>query len=416
MLLFMNTQTRWSGAAQGGGPGQREAIFWRPARGLACWSILVSAAALGGCGAPSMTPPTAAPPSVTVATALAEDVVDYDEYIGRTEASESVDVRSRVNGFIREVLFEEGAFVKEGEVLFRIESDAYEAIHAQSLAAIDVWKAKLDLAQKKLARVSQLRATGAATQDEYEEFVAAVREAEAAVIAAEADARRTQLDVKYTEVTAPIAGRIDRALVTKGALVTGGLGSGTVLTRIVNTAPIYAYIDVDEQSLLRYQRRVAAARAAGEAGGGAGATLKAMQIPVFLQLADETGFPHEGQLDFIENRVDSATGTIRLRAVFSNQDRFLSDGLFVRVRIPVSDPYQAVMIPEMAVGRDLSEKFAYVVDGEVAKHRPLELGDQRGDMRIIKAGIQAGEQVVSRGIQRVRAGEKVRVDSPSTHP
>jgi len=300
------------------------------------------------------------------------------------------------------VLGRNGEVEKEGQTLFTIEPDEYDAIHQQSLARIDLNQANLTLAKAKHGRNETLVKTGAVTREEYEESAAAVQSAEAAITAARADANRTSVDLKYTVIRAPISGRIDRAFVTKGNLLTGGMSSGTLLTKIVSEQPMYVYFDVDERSLLRYMRRRAETR---ETAPG---SLRTLGIPVYVQLADETEFSHEGKLDFVETEVSKTTGTARLRGVFANADRSLASGLFVRVQIPVGEPYQALLIPEAALATDQNIKYVYVVGANgTAERRGVELGSQRGDMRIITSGLKAGEHVITKGLQRVRPGQKV---------
>ena len=294
---------------------------------------------------------------------------------------------------------------KEGQILFTIEPDEYDAIHKQSLARIDLNQANVTLAKSKLARNETLLMAKAISKEEHEESVAALATAEAAITSARADANRTAIDLKYTVVRAPISGRIDRALVSKGNLLTGGMANGTLLTRIVSEQPMYVYFDVDERSLLRYMRQRAETR------DSAPGSLRERGIPCYLQLADEKDFSHEGKLDFIANTVNRTTGTARLRGVFPNTNRALASGLFVRLRIPVSKPYQALLIPERALATDQSLKFVYVVGADgVAERQPVELGSQRGEMRIITAGLKEGEQVIVKGLQRVKTGQKVEAE------
>jgi RND family efflux transporter MFP subunit len=366
-------------------------------------------AACLGCGT-GETPAVEQPvPRVTVAEVIAQEVVDSDDYTGQTEASEVVDVRARVYGYLKTIDFKDGDFVQEGQTLFTIEPDEYQAIHDQSQARIGLASANYELAKSKLARDEKLRPTGAISQEEYEESVAAARSAEAAVTSAKADASRTALDLKYTKITAPISGRIDRALVSPGNLLTGGMTSGTQLTTIVSEQPMYVYFDVDERSLLGYMRR------RGEDIDSTPGGLRGLQIPCYVQLADETDFPHEGTLDFASAQVNASTGTARLRGVFENKDRSLVSGLFVRIRIPVSQPYQALLVPERALATDQNIRFVYVVDekGEAVR-RNVELGAQRDDLRIVKSGVSAGERVIVKGLQRVRPGQRVEAEAEST--
>ena len=354
-------------------------------------------------GCASSAPPAAElpTPQVAVAEVTTREIVDNDEYTGRTEASEIVEVRSRIFGFLKSIDFKDGDYVKEGQTLFTIEPEEYQAIHEQSLAKIDVNSANLELARSKLAMKEKLRPNGAISQEEYNEAVAAVHESEATIAAARADANRTAVDLKYTEIKAPISGRVDRALVSRGNLLTGGQSSGTLLTTIVNEQPMYVYFDVDERSLLRYMRQ----RSPEKSSTG---NLSDLGIECFVQLADEKDFPHRGQIDFASAALNSSTGTARLRAVFENADHALSSGLFVRIQIPVSKPYEALLIPERALSTDQNVKFVYVVgDDGVANRRVVELGKLEGDMRVITSGLSAGERVIVKGMQRVKPGQRV---------
>jgi RND family efflux transporter MFP subunit len=359
-------------------------------------------AAGAGCNRNSPAATELPTPKVTTTAVVAQETIDSDEYTGQTEASETVEVRARVFGYLKSIDFKDGDFVTENQPLFTIEPDEYEAIHKQSLARIDLNQANLTLAKAKLARNEKLLKSGAVSKEEYEETVAAVQTAEASITAATADASRTAVDLKYTTIKAPISGRIDRAFVTKGNLLTGGQTNGTLLTKIVKEQPMFVYFDVDERSLLSYMRQRAATR---ESAPG---SLRDLGIPCNLQLADEKDFSHEGELDFIATAVNRTTGTARIRGVFPNADRALAAGLFVRIRIPVSEPYQALLIPEQALATDQSIKYVYVVgaDGS-AERRTVELGASRGDMRIITAGLKVGEHIIVKGLQRVKPGQKV---------
>jgi RND family efflux transporter MFP subunit len=364
-----------------------------------------------GCGKSAPAAAELPVPKVTVTAVESQETIDADEYTGQTEASETVEVRARVFGYLKSIEFKDGDFVQEGQTLFTIEPDEYEAIHRQSLSKIDLNAANLALAKAKHARNEKLVTTGAVPREEYEESLAAVQSAEAAITAARADANRTEVDLKYTVLKSPINGRIDRAFVSKGNLLTGGQGSGTLLTKIVNEQPMYVYFDVDERSLLGYMRQRGATR---ETAPG---SLREEGLRCFLQLADEEDYSHEGQVDFAASEVDPSTGTARIRAVFPNQDRSLASGLFVRVKIPVSKPYEALMIPEKALATDQNIKYVYVVSTEgTAARRSVELGAQRGDMRIITAGLETGDRVIVKGLQRVKPGQKVEAELAQADP
>jgi RND family efflux transporter MFP subunit len=390
-------------------------MFIRTKRSLAIHfvarSVLVCALliAISGCEKASLPTVEQTVPKVTTAAVIQQQTTDYDEYTGRTEASETVDIHARVFGYLKSIEFKDGDFVKEGQTLFTIEPDEYDAIHNQSLSKIAVWEAKLKVAKANLARRQALMATpGAVSREELEEYAASATEAEASLNAAKADANRTAVDLKYTVVQAPISGRIDRAIVSKGALLTGGTGSGTLLTKIVDEQPMYVYFDVDERSLLRYMRQRTDSRNTDPG------SLRELGIDCYVRLADEKDFPHKGKLDFVESEVNTSTGTARLRGVFENKDDALSSGLFVRVRVPASEPYQALLIPERALATDQSVKYVYVVgDDGIATRRTVELGPQRGDMRIVSSGLKTGERVIVKGLQRVRPGQKVEATSES---
>lgn len=370
--------------------------------------LLAAASLFSAWGCNRVAPPSQEQPipKVTVTAVTAQEIVDADEYIGKTEASEIVEVRARVFGYLKTIEFKDGDMVTEGQTLFTIEPDEYQAIHDQALSRIALNDAKLELAKSKLARDKKLVEKGAVSQEEYEESIAAVKEVEASIGAARADSNRTALDLKYTVVQAPISGRIDRALVSKGNLLTGGLSSGTLLTKIVQEQPMYVYFDVDERSLLRYMRM----RPSGDEAKTPG-SLVDLAMPCFVQLSDEKDYSHEGLLDFAESEVNAGTGTARIRGIFKNQDRSLASGLFVRIRIPIGKPYEALLVPERSLATDQSVKFVYVVGNDgTTERRTVELGGQRGDMRIVKSGLKAGEHVVVKGLQRVRPGQKVEAE------
>jgi RND family efflux transporter MFP subunit len=368
------------------------------------WLVWLPLAAIGfGCGRQLPPVPTASPPAVTFVTAQSETTRDYDEYTGWTAASQTVEVRSRVYGYLKSVAFNDGDDIQAGDLLYEIEPDDYQAAHDQSLARIEVSNSRATTARAKLARFEALKPTGAISQEEYEEAVAAVKEAEAVIIASRADAARTALDLKYTQLLSPISGQIDRTQVTPGNLVTGGMTSGTLLTTIVSTQPLHVYFDVDEASLLRYRRL------RSDNGQPVPITaIRQLDIDCLLQLGDESDFPHAGKLDFAETSISQTSGTITLRAVFENRDRELPAGAFVRVRIPVSPTYTATTIPEAAIGTDQSIKYAYVIDDQnIARRRQLRLGSLLGDRRLILEGIQPGERVVLGGLLRVRPDSPV---------
>ena len=369
-----------------------------------CATLLFSLC-VAGCGEPPQAEKLPVP-KVTVTPVVSQDTTDFDEYIGRTEASEIVEVRARVFGYLKSIEFKDGDYVGKGAKLFTVEEDEYDAINKVSLSRIDLAKTKWELAKATAARKEPLVKSGAVTRQEYDEDLAKIDESLAGIKAAEADANRTAVDLKHTELFAPISGRIDRAFVSTGNLLTGGMANGTLLTKIVNEQPMHVYFDVDERSLLRYMKMRTDSR---EKSPG---SLREAGWPCYLQLADEKEFSHEGVLDFASSEVNASTGTARIRAVFENADRVLASGLFVRVRIPLSkDPYAAIMIPERALATDLSIKYVYVVGSDKkAERRNVLLGRQVGDMRIITGGLKEGEEVITKGVQRVRPDQDVEVE------
>ncbi|MFN5274353.1 MAG: efflux RND transporter periplasmic adaptor subunit, partial [Planctomycetota bacterium] len=307
-----------------------------------CRSYVVLGSLLGmvilGCEKPTIKP-VATPLKIATVQATSKQITDYDEFVGRTGAIETVEVRARVTGYVKQIHFSDGQMVQEDDLLFSIEPDVYQAAHQQALAKIELMKARVGLAKSKLARAKSLIDVKAISQEEYEENVAALTEAQAQETSAQADSQISALDLKYTEVRSPISGRIDRALITPGNIVTGGLGTGTLLTTIVKNDPMFVYFDVDEQSVLRYQRLERQKQPEDPSKTQSSNPLKSQEIPCFVQLGDEKDFPHRGKLDFLQNRIDDRTGSIKLRAVLDNKDNLLKSGMFVRIRVPVSQPY-----------------------------------------------------------------------------
>ncbi|MEM9644855.1 MAG: efflux RND transporter periplasmic adaptor subunit, partial [Planctomycetota bacterium] len=373
------------------------------------WMFVCLAPFLGACNpspdVASTSGPSKAPQKVAVAKAQQEELIDHVQLVGRLKADKSVSIRSRVSGFLQKIHFVDGQRVQAGEVLFSIEPDEYRAIYDQAAAQIAVAQTRVDLAEKKFARSEKLLKGQATSREEYDENKAAVAEARAQLVASQADAARVKLDVDYTEITSPISGRVDRALLDEGNFVSGGLGGGTVLTTIVNDRPINAVANIDENVRLQIMRRQR--EVAGDDFEAVN-KLADLQIPCGLQLQDETDFPHEGILEYAEVLIDEQTGTSQLRAVFENEDGLLKSGMFVRLKLPVSDPHPAVLIPDSAVGTDQATKFVYVINAEnEVEHRSVEIGDRRGSLRVVVSGVKEGESVIVAGMQLVQPGVKV---------
>ncbi|MCM2372154.1 efflux RND transporter periplasmic adaptor subunit [Aporhodopirellula aestuarii] len=342
---------------------------------------------------------------VSYAVATKEDVIDYVELVGRLAADERVVIQSRVSGFLLKTHFVDGQQVNAGDLLFSIEPDEYEAIYNQAQAQISVAETRLDLAKKKFERSKKLIENDAISREEFDENQSSVAEAAAQVIASRADAERVKLDVGYTKILSPITGRVDRALLDEGNFVTGGLAGGTVLTTVVKDQPIKAVANVNENVRLKFMRR--RREVAGDDFKEAD-KLDELHIPCYLQLQDETGFPHEGELEYAEVQINEQTGTSQIRGVFDNTNGLLQPGMFARLKVPVSDPHPAVLIPDSAVGNDQATKFVYVINNKnEIEHRTVEIGDRRDDMRVILSGVQPDESVVVAGMQLVQPGMKV---------
>ena len=347
--------------------------------------------------------PTVGPPSVTVAPAIKRQVIDFDEYTGHLDAIASVEVYAKVSGYLQEVAFQDGDMVKAGDLLYLIDKRTYEAQYNQALAQVNLYEAKAKLANATLARNEKLVGNGAVSQELYDESVAAANEAQAQIAAAKAQVADTRVNLDYCTITAAISGHIDRTYVTKGNLIQSGVGTPTLLTTIVSVDPMYAYFDVDEIALLRYlEEHPTVADAQGDN------SLRERKIPVQLTLADGTVYPQLGTVDFGSNQVNPGTGTITVRAVVPNKIGSLRPGLFTRVKVSSGKPYDAILVPQSAIGADQSERYVYVLDDKGdAQRRNVELGTKQGKLQVIKSGVQEGEQVIVNGILQVRPGKPV---------
>lgn len=347
----------------------------------------------GGRTARDITSPA---PTVPVSRALVRDVSDWDEFTGRFVASAEVQVRARASGYLTAIHFRDGQTVAKGDLLFTIDPRPYEASVKAAEASVAEIQASLDLSRTDLGRASQLLRTQAVAEATVDQRSAAVRRSEAQLLLAQANLLRAQLDLEYTQVRAPFAGRADRHYVDVGNLVTS---DATVLTNIVTLDPIEFLFDVDQAAHLRYTRA---------AENGTRPSSREARNPVQLQLADETGFPHEGHVDFVSNQADPATGTIRARAVFSNGRDLLFPGIFGRIRLIGSAPYQAVLLPDEAIGTDQSQRFVYVLNRDnVPEQKRVELGRLIDGLRVVRAGVAPEDVVVIGGLQRVRPGQRV---------
>lgn len=350
-----------------------------------------------GCDKPPAAASAPPPPPVVVAQPIRQAVIDYKDFTGRTEPVESVDVRARVAGYLEQIPFTDGQEVKKGDVLFQIDPRPFQAEFARANAEIGRVESQLTKARNELARLEEPRKTGAVSQLEYDNSVATVKGFESQLEASKATADAAKLNVEYSTIKSPINGRASRPLITVGNLVS----SETLLTTIVSLDPIYVYFDADERAVLDYQKNVKKDQLQHQ-------TVREAKIPIAVAKANDPDFPHKGIIDFVENRLDESTGTLKIRAILDNADRRLSPGFFVRVRWEMGAPRDALVIPERALGNDQGNRFVFVVaeDGTV-EYRPVKVGGITGTMRVVTEGLKETDWVIIDGIQRARAGAKV---------
>ena len=353
---------------------------------------------LSGCGAKPADPPP--PPAVTAAAVPEREVTDWDEFTGRLEAVDQVEIRPRVTGYIERVTFAEGKEVRKGEVLFEIDPRPYQAELARAEAQLAEARTGAELAAREVARARRLVAVQAISHEEYDSRVSAQAQGDASVQAAEAAVRTARLNLDWTRIRSPIAGRVSRAEVTAGNLVLAGPPTATLLTTVMSLDPVHVYFDADERTYLKY---------AGLARDGTRPSSRDARTPIYLGLIDEDGqFPHKGYVDFVDNTVNPETGTIRARAVFSNKDRLFTPGLFARLKLEGSGQYRATLVVDRAVGTDQDKKFVLVLKPDsTVDYRSVQLGRLVDGLRVVTSGLKQGDEVVINGLQRVRPGMKV---------
>jgi RND family efflux transporter MFP subunit len=365
--------------------------------------MLGAALLLAACSPPKPAAPP--PPKVTVQAPQVATVTNWDEYPGHLEAVEMVEIRPRVAGYIESIHFQDGAEVKAGDLLFVIDPRPYQAELEQAQARRQQAETRLELARSDFKRAEGLKGTKAISDEEYDTRRNAVRESEAALAAAKAAELTARLNIEYTQLKAPVSGKIGRRLLTVGNFVQlqGGGGAATVLATLVSLDPIYAYFDVEEAAFQKYRDNARRA----QAGGGA--------LPCELKLVNEPGYAHRGRLDFFDNQVNPQTGTVRLRAVFENSDRTLVPGMFASLRILAGAPHQAMLIPDVAVQSDQNYKFVYVAgqDNKV-ETRSIEAGRAHGPLREVLNGLTPEDRVIVNGLMMLRPGVVVSVQSPES--
>jgi RND family efflux transporter MFP subunit len=372
-------------------------------------AALALATLVASCGQqqPQGGPP---PPAVTVTAPVTRTVTDFDEYVGRFVAVNAVEVRARVSGYLDGVHFKDGQIVAQGDLLFGIDKRPFENAAQQARANLAQAKSNLVYTEADLARGQQLVRDKTITEQTFEQRSQAFRNAQAAVSNAEAALRQAELDLEFTELRAPVTGRIGDRRVSPGNLVTGGTsGNTTLLATIVSIDPIRFEFTFDEASFLRYERMSKLGRDIASRGAG---------VQVMLKLIDERDFDHQGTMDFVDNVIDRSTGTMRSRAVFTNQNGVFTPGMFARVRVPASPPYEALLVPDAAVGTEQVRKYLLVVDGEdTARQKYVTLGQLTPDgLRAIKDGLGAQDRVIISGLMQVRAGMKVRPQQQGAAP
>ncbi|QDV12777.1 Efflux pump periplasmic linker BepF [Rosistilla oblonga] len=403
--------------------------------------LMLTAVLVTGCKKQPAGKPPAMVQTVTVASPITKQIVEWDAYTGRLEAVDFVEIRARVGGYLQSIYFDEGQVVQAGDLLFTIDPRPFQAeLNAakarlrqsqsqlkQTEAMINEAKAralqseaKLELASLRYKRTQALTRQSAASQEELDEreaeFLqakadiegvqagissaeAAHATAEAAIEVAQAGVETAELNLQYTQITAPVTGRISRQYVTEGNLIAGGSSTSSLLTTITSMNPIYCVFDANEQDVLKYSRL---------AKSGERESSRVAKNPVFLGLVDENGFPHHGHMDFVDNRFDPNTASMRARCVFPNEDNLLLPGMFGRIRIPGSAAKQAVLIPDSAIGTDQSTQYVYVVDGDMIKRRAIKTGPIVDGLRVIREGLVGDETLVIEGLLQARPDLKVK--------
>jgi len=350
-----------------------------------------------GCSS-SAQPKAPAPAEVSVAEVICKQLGDSDEFTGRLEAVNAVEVRPRVSGYLQSVHFKEGAIVRQGDLLFQIDPRPFQAEVDRLKGDLSQAKAQLSRAQSDFQRAERLHNNDGMSAEEYDRRAAVRNEAEARIASTEAALRGAELNLGFTRVIAPITGRVGRAGITEGNLVEGGAAQVKPLTTLVSLDPIYVYFDVDEQTYLKYARVTQSH----------GTSSHDLRSAAQLGLADEDGFPHAGQVSFVDNQVSSSTGTIRLRATFPNKNLALTPGLFARIRSQGGGAHSACLARDEAVVTDLNQKYVFVLGkNNTLEYRPVKLGPMTEGLRIVRDGLRNGDVIVVSGLQRVRPGAAV---------
>ena len=352
-------------------------------------------------GCKKQSAPQQAPLPVNVVTVIEKEVNEWDEFTGRLEAVESVEIRPRVSGYITEIHFEAGAIIKKGDLLYVIDPRPYQADFDRAAAEFERMQAQQKLSQIELDRANELRAKNTISASEFDQKAATYQGSSAAARSAEAAKNSAALNLEFTQIKSPIDGRVSDARITVGNLVQPGPGAESVLTTVVSVDPIYVKVDADENALLKYVKL---------SEEGKRVSARTEKIPAFVELGNETGFPHEGHVDFVDNRLDPGTGTIRARAVLKNWNpAFITPGFFARVRIAGATPYRAALIDDKVISSQQGVKYVFVVKPDsTLERRNIETGTMFEGKRIAKSGLKDGENVVSTRLQLVQPGMTVK--------
>jgi len=359
----------------------------------------VAVAVLCGCKPRAAVAPPQGPLPVNVIAAIEKEVVEWDEFTGRIEAVESVEIRARVSGYLQAIHFKAGALVKKGDPLFVIDPRPYQADLDRTTADLERAEAQLKLSEIDFKRAQDLRQKGVSSPEEFDQKAAALQQAEASVRSTRAAKDSAALNIEFTQIKSPIDGRVSNERVTVGNLIQPGTTADSVLTTVVSTDPLYVYVDADENSVLKFIKAHAA---------GTRKSAREETIPAYVQLANETDFPHEGVLDFVDNRIDPTTGTLRVRGVFKTWDAMITPGFFVRMRVPGGTEGLATLIDDKVISSQQGVKFVFVVKpDQTIERRNVETGTIFEGLRIVRSGLKAGEQVVSTRLQMLQPGMPV---------
>jgi RND family efflux transporter MFP subunit len=364
-----------------------------------CIGLFLTLFAQAGCKK-TAAPQAQGPLPVNVVTVIEKEVDEWDEFTGRLEAVESVDIRPRVSGYITEIHFAAGAIIKKGDLLYVIDPRPYQADFDRATADFERTQAQLKLAEIELDRAKDLRSKNTISGSEFDQKAATHQDASAAARAAEAAKNSAALNLEFTQIKSPIDGRVSDARITLGNLVQPGAGPENVLTTVVSVDPIYAKIDADENAILKYVKL---------SSEGKRVSARTAKIPAFIELGNETNFPHEGVVDFVDNRLDPGTGTVRARVVLKNWNpNLITPGFFIRMRIAGATPYRAALIADKVITSEQGLKFAFVVKSDnTVERRTLETGPIFEGKRIVKSGLKDGEKVVSTRLQILQPGMQV---------